>query len=83
MIAWDGLLRYGHGKDARRLAYRWLYTVSLVASRHNGTVLEKYDVPSRALPPPVEYGIAGMDFKHVPDGGSLDLCEDGVRLAGP
>ena len=69
MIAWDGLLRYGYGSDARRLAYRWLYVVSLVASRHNGAVLEKYDVAARALPPPVEYGTVGMDFEYVPNGG--------------
>jgi len=65
MLAWQGLLNYGYAKEARRLAYRWLYTISRNAADYNGTVPEKFDVVKRTHRVFAEYGNVGTDFSYI------------------
>jgi len=41
MLAWVGLERYGYLEDARRLAYRWCYMMTVAFVDFNGVVPEK------------------------------------------
>ncbi|KAG9289416.1 hypothetical protein G9A89_007977 [Geosiphon pyriformis] len=66
MMAWRGLEIYGYINEARRLAYRWLYTITKSFVDFNGVVPEKYDVVSLSHLLNVEYGNVGTDFKFVP-----------------
>ncbi|CAG8515163.1 8772_t:CDS:2 [Ambispora leptoticha] len=66
MMAWRGLEIYGYKNEARRLAYRWLYTITKSFVDFNGVVPEKYDVVSLGHLLDVEYGNVGTDFKFVP-----------------
>jgi len=65
ILAWTGLLRYRYEDEAQRLAYRWLYMVTVAAVDFNGVVVEKYDVTNATHPHQVaaEYGNQGADFK--------------------
>ena len=66
IMIWRGLENYGYVNDARRLAYRWLYTITKSFVDFNGIVPEKYDVVSLSHLLDVEYGNVGTDFKFVP-----------------
>src|SRR5437763_2839254 len=52
--------------EARRLAYRWLYTITRSFVDFNGVVPEKYDVVTLNHLLQVEYGNVGVDFKYIP-----------------
>ena len=65
IMIWQGLLRYGRGETARRLAYRWLFTILNAYSNYNGVVPEKFDVVTGSHRVDVEYGNVGTDFKMV------------------
>lgn len=67
MLAWIGLQRYNHEKEAQRLAYRWLYMVTKSFVDYHGVVVEKYNVVEERAPHRVdaEYGNQGADFKGV------------------
>lgn len=65
MLVWEGLRRYGYGEDAVRLAYRWLYTITVNAVYYNGTVTEKYDVVNRSHQVFAEYGNVGTTFSYI------------------
>ncbi|CAG8741022.1 17198_t:CDS:1, partial [Acaulospora morrowiae] len=57
---------YGFMTEARRLAYRWCYTITKSFVDFNGVVPEKYDVVTLNHQVQVEYGNVGIDFKFVP-----------------
>jgi hypothetical protein len=65
-MAWYGLQKYDFANEARRLAYRWLYTISKSFVDFNGVVPEKFDIVSMTHKVQVEYGNVGVDFKFVP-----------------
>ncbi|MBI4417447.1 MAG: trehalase, partial [Ignavibacteriales bacterium] len=65
MLAWEGLRTYGYREDAVRLAYRWLYTITVNAVHYNGTVTEKYDVVKRSHQVFAEYGNVGTTFAYI------------------
>ncbi len=65
MLAWEGLVRYGFLTDARRLAYRWLYTIVANAASYQGTVPEKFDVVRRSHQVFAEYGNVGTTFSYI------------------
>ncbi|MEX2191090.1 MAG: trehalase family glycosidase [Bacteroidota bacterium] len=65
MLAWAGLQNYGYEEIARRLAYRWLFTITMNAVHYNGTVTEKYDVVKRSHQVFAEYGNVGADFSYI------------------
>ena len=65
MLVWAGLKNYGHGKIARDLAYRWLYTITINAYNYNGTIAEKYDMVSRSSQVFAEYGNVGTKFSFI------------------
>ncbi|KAI8997417.1 trehalase-domain-containing protein [Pilobolus umbonatus] len=66
MLTWVGLDKYGMIETARRLAYRWLFTITKGFVDFNGVVPEKFDVVSLSHKVEVEYGNVGIDFKCVP-----------------
>ncbi|CAJ0860623.1 13267_t:CDS:2 [Entrophospora sp. SA101] len=66
IMAWKGLENYNHMVEARRLAYRWLYTITKSFVDFNGVVPEKYDVVTLNHLLQVEYGNVGVDFKYIP-----------------
>lgn len=66
MLAWVGLERYGYLEEARRLAYRWLYLMTLAFFNFNGVVPEKFDAVSLSHMVDAEYGNQGIDFKFIP-----------------
>ncbi|KAI8064528.1 trehalase-domain-containing protein [Gongronella butleri] len=66
IMAWRGFQNYDRADLARRLAYRWLYTITKSFVDFNGVVPEKYDVVSLSHQVQVEYGNVGVDFKYVP-----------------
>ena len=67
ILAWTGLIRYGHEEDAQRLAYKWVYMITKAFFDFNGVVVEKYNVTRPIDPHKVdaEYGNQGSDFKGV------------------
>jgi len=65
MLTWHALDNYGFGEAASRLAYKWLYTITLNASHYNGTVTEKYDVVRRSHEVFAEYGNVGTKFSYI------------------
>ena len=67
ILAWKGLERYGYEEEAKRLVYRWMYTMTKSFVDYNGVVVEKYDVTSGHDPHRVdaEYGNQGGDIKGV------------------
>ncbi|KAJ2964667.1 hypothetical protein NQZ79_g564 [Umbelopsis isabellina] len=66
IMAWRGFANYDMMDVARRLAYRWLYTITKSFVDFNGVVPEKFDVVSMTHKVEVEYGNVGIDFKFVP-----------------
>ncbi|ORX55748.1 trehalase-domain-containing protein [Hesseltinella vesiculosa] len=66
ILAWKGFENYGMHGISRRLAYRWLYTITKSFVDFNGVVPEKYDVVSSSHRVQVEYGNVGTEFKYVP-----------------
>lgn len=66
MLAWVGLERYGYLEEARRLAYRWLYMITLTFFNFNGVVTEKFDAVQMSHMVNAEYGNQGSDIKMVP-----------------
>lgn len=67
IIVWEGLNKYNYHNIAQRLAYRWLYLMTLSFVDFNGIVVEKYDATSMRQPHKVdaEYGNQGSGFKGV------------------
>ncbi|KAJ3033013.1 alpha,alpha-trehalase nth1 [Rhizophlyctis rosea] len=65
ILAWPGLEKYGFLDDARRVAYRWLYTIVKSFVDFNGVVPEKFDVVDMTHKVNVEYGNVGADFRFV------------------
>jgi len=65
ILTWMGLSRYGYESVARRLAYRWLYTITINAAHYNGTVPEKFDVVRRTHQVFAEYGNVGTKFAYI------------------
>ncbi|CDH49002.1 glycoside hydrolase family 37 protein [Lichtheimia corymbifera JMRC:FSU:9682] len=65
IMAWRAFENYDMPDIARRLAYRWLYTITKSFVDFNGVVPEKYDVVSLTHKVQVEYGNVGADFKYV------------------
>jgi alpha,alpha-trehalase len=65
ILAWQGLARYGLDDDARRLAYRWLWTIVKNARDYDGTVPEKYDVVKASHQVFAEYGNVGTKFAYI------------------
>ncbi|RUP43230.1 trehalase-domain-containing protein [Jimgerdemannia flammicorona] len=66
ILAWRGLDKYGYIEVARRLAYRWLFTITKSFVDFNGVVPEKFDIVTLTHKVQVEYGNVGVDFKFVP-----------------
>jgi len=69
MIAWEGLAGAGFESEARRLEYRWLYTVARNAASYHGTVPEKFDVVARSHAVFQEYGNVNTEFSYIADEG--------------
>jgi len=65
IIAWRGLLNYGRKKDAVRLVYRWLFTITSNAVNYSGTIPEKYDLVRRTHMVFAEYGNVGTKFSYI------------------
>ncbi len=65
MIAWQAMVNYGYTSIAQRLAYRWLFTITLNAVNYNGTVPEKFDVVQRSHRVFAEYGNVGTTFAYI------------------
>ena len=65
ILAWQGLLNYGYRDIAQRLAYRWLFTITLNAYQFNGTIPEKFDVVKRSHEVFAEYGNIGTTFSYI------------------
>ncbi|KAL2915656.1 alpha,alpha-trehalase nth1 [Polyrhizophydium stewartii] len=65
IMAWAGLERYGFQAEARRVCYRWLYTLTKSFVDFNGVVPEKFDVVNMTHKVHVEYGNVGADFRFV------------------
>ncbi len=65
MLVWQALLNYGYRNIAERLAYRWLFTITLNAVNYNGTVPEKFDVVRRTHQVFAEYGNVGTQFSYI------------------
>lgn len=91
MLAWQGLIDYGHEAVAQRLVYRWLYMITRNAADYNGTIPEKYDVVNRTHDVFVEYGNVGTEFDYITREGfgwmnasyqvGLSLLPDALRAA--
>lgn len=65
MLVWQGLKKYGFEEHAKRLAYRWLFTITSNATKYNGTITEKYDVVHRTHEVFAEYGNVGTKFSYI------------------
>ena len=66
IMAWIGLDRYGREDQAARLAYRWVYMMTLSFVDFNGIVPEKFDAVELSHMVDAEYGNQGVDFRYVP-----------------
>ncbi|ORY27167.1 putative Alpha,alpha-trehalase [Naematelia encephala] len=66
IMAWVGLERYGFLDDSARLAYRWIYMMTLSFVDFNGIVPEKFDAVELSHMVDAEYGNQGTDFRYVP-----------------
>ncbi|PWN41816.1 trehalase-domain-containing protein [Ceraceosorus guamensis] len=68
MLAWIGLERYNYVEDSRRLAYRWLYllTVSFVDFK---MIPEKFDAVNLSHLVEAEYGNQGTQWEYWPKEG--------------
>ncbi len=65
MLLWQGLVDYGYENIARRLAYKWLFCITLNAAQYNGTIPEKFDVEMRTHDVFAEYGNVGTTFSYI------------------
>ncbi len=65
MLAWRGLINYGHDQDAERLIQKWLRMIAENARDYNGTIPEKYDVQKRSHAVFAEYGNVGTEFRYI------------------
>ncbi len=65
MIAWTGLQNFGFDDVARRVAYRWLYTITLNAVDFSGMITEKFDVVKRTHDVTAEYGNVGSALPNL------------------
>jgi alpha,alpha-trehalase len=65
ILIWLGLERYGYDLIARRLIYKWLYSITINAAQYNGTVPEKFDVVLRSHQVFAEYGNVGTTFSYI------------------
>jgi alpha,alpha-trehalase len=65
MIAWKGLQNYGFDDVMRRVAYRWLYTITLNAVNYGGVITEKLDAVKRSHAVFAEYGNVGTTFSYI------------------
>ncbi|HLP17979.1 MAG TPA: trehalase family glycosidase, partial [Bacteroidota bacterium] len=65
ILAWHGLMRYGADSIAQRLAYRWLYSMTVNAVQYNGTITEKLNVVTRTHDVFAEYGNVGTKFAYI------------------
>jgi alpha,alpha-trehalase len=65
MIIWQAMRNYGYDSITTRLAYRWLYTITINAAQFNGTVPEKFDVVRRSHEVFAEYGNVGTKFSYI------------------
>jgi alpha,alpha-trehalase len=65
MLTWRGLINYNMQALAQRLAYRWLFTITLNATLYSGTITEKYDVAQRTHGVFAEYGNVGTTFSYI------------------
>ncbi|HTP13701.1 MAG TPA: trehalase family glycosidase [Bacteroidota bacterium] len=65
MLAWKGFQNYGFDDVARRLAYRWLYTITLNAVNYSGMITEKFDVVRRTHDVFAEYGNVGVTATNI------------------
>jgi alpha,alpha-trehalase len=65
MLVWRGLQNYGFNDIARRLVYRWLFTMTENAVNYNGTITEKLDVVNRSHDVFAEYGNVGTRFAYI------------------
>ncbi|KAK4684481.1 alpha,alpha-trehalase, partial [Tremellales sp. Uapishka_1] len=66
IMAWVGMDRYGYLEECSRLAYRWVYMMTLSFVDFNGIVPEKFDAVELSHLVDAEYGNQGVDFKYVP-----------------
>ncbi|ORX39915.1 alpha,alpha-trehalase [Kockovaella imperatae] len=66
IMAWVGLERYGYLEHSARLAYRWIYMMTLSFVDFNGIVPEKFDAVELSHMVDAEYGNQGTDFRYVP-----------------
>ncbi|UOB18987.1 alpha,alpha-trehalase [Abyssalbus ytuae] len=69
MLMWVGLKNYGYEKEARELAYRWLWMITRNAVDYNGTIPEKYDVVNCTHKVYAEYGNVGTEFDYITTSG--------------
>lgn len=69
IMIWQGLLQSPlpetHGPIARRLAYRWLYTILRAYVNYHGVVPEKFNVVTGSHRISAEYGNVGTEFRMV------------------
>jgi alpha,alpha-trehalase len=65
MLLWQGLVDYGYENIARRLAYKWLFSITLNAVQYNGSIPEKFDVEMRTHEVFAEYGNVGTTFSYI------------------
>src|SRR4030067_3172413 len=65
MLIWQALKNYGMDVVTERLAYRWLFTITLNATQYNGTIPEKFDVVNRTHEVFAEYGNVGTKFSYI------------------
>jgi alpha,alpha-trehalase len=65
IIIWQALLNYGFEREAQRLIYKWLYTLTVNAVNYNGTIPEKFDVVRRTHQVFAEYGNVGTTFSYI------------------
>ncbi len=86
MLVWEGLRHYGYDAVARRLAYRWLFTITLNAVNYSGIITEKYDVVKRSHEVFAEYGNVGSavpDYAQSGFGWTNASYEIGLSLLTP
>ncbi|KAI9099685.1 trehalase-domain-containing protein [Phlyctochytrium arcticum] len=65
ILAWPALTKYGYAEEARRIAYRWMYTITKSFVDFNGVVPEKFDVVALTHKVNMEYRNVGADVRFV------------------
>ncbi|KDE04929.1 alpha,alpha-trehalase [Microbotryum lychnidis-dioicae p1A1 Lamole] len=66
IMAWGGMQKYGYVHDAQRVAYRWLYMVTIGFVEAAGCVPEKFNAVEASSNIDAEYGNQGTDFALIP-----------------